>query len=145
MVVDADHREVAVRDGIVTLTGHAKSYAGKFAAERTGRGLAIAIIVLSAALPVASYAQTVRGDVAAGETLAEQWCSSCHAVEPRPTRADDKAPGFVAIAKMPSTTSMSVQAWLQTPHPRMPEWQLTRKQIDDVDAYILSLKGDTGL
>ena len=35
--VDAAHIGVAARDGIVTLTGHAKSYAEKFAAERAAR------------------------------------------------------------------------------------------------------------
>lgn len=38
-MVDAAHIGVTARDGIVTLTGHVKSYAAKFAAERAARRL----------------------------------------------------------------------------------------------------------
>ena len=92
-----------------------------------------------------SSAQVIRGDAPVGQRLAQQWCSGCHSVDRKSTEANDAVPSFLSIAKMPSTTSLSLQAWLQTPHPRMPYWQLTRKQIDDIDAYILSLKGAGGL
>jgi len=36
-MVDAAHIGITARDGVVTLTGHAKSYAEKFAAERAAR------------------------------------------------------------------------------------------------------------
>ena len=42
---------------------------------------------------------------------------------------------------MPSTTLMSLQAFLQTPHARMPNFQLTRQQIDGTGFKSL-LKGD---
>jgi hypothetical protein len=35
---------------------------------------------------------------------------------------------------------MGLRAFLQTPHDRMPDLHLTRNEIDDVAAYILSLK-----
>jgi mono/diheme cytochrome c family protein len=41
---------------------------------------------------------------------------------------------------MKSTTFMGLRAFLQTPHDRMPDLHLTRNEIDDVAAYILSLK-----
>jgi hypothetical protein len=41
---------------------------------------------------------------------------------------------------MPSTTSMSLHAFLMTPHGQMPDFASTRAQIDDVVAYILSLR-----
>lgn len=41
---------------------------------------------------------------------------------------------------MPSTTSMSLRAFLSTTHPVMPNFELTNGQIDDVGAYILSLR-----
>jgi mono/diheme cytochrome c family protein len=49
-------------------------------------------------------------------------------------------PGFAAIAAMKSTTELSLQAFLQTPHDHMPDWRLSRQQIDDVVAYIMSLR-----
>jgi mono/diheme cytochrome c family protein len=81
------------------------------------------------------------GDVSAGRTLAKTWCSNCHVVERQASRGSDAVPSFPAIAEMSSTTSMSLHAFLQTPHGRMPDFKLSIKQIDDVTAYILSLKG----
>jgi mono/diheme cytochrome c family protein len=113
------------------------SMVGKFAFV-----LGAGIVATSLAGAPPSAAQIASGDIVLGQQLAQQWCSSCHAVDAKPTQANDAAPSFLAIAKMPSTTSLSLQAWLQTPHPVMPNLQLTQPQIDDVLAYILSLKGD---
>ena len=41
---------------------------------------------------------------------------------------------------MVSTTSMSLRVFLQSPHGNMPDYRLSREQIDDVVAYILSLR-----
>jgi hypothetical protein len=35
---------------------------------------------------------------------------------------------------------MSLRAFLQTPHWRMPDLHLTRDEIDDIATYILSLR-----
>ncbi len=80
-------------------------------------------------------------DLADGKALAEKWCSHCHLTGPGQKRAGDAAPTFTSIARMPSTTEMSLKAFLQTPHVRMPDYQLTRAEIDDLSAYILSLRG----
>ena len=39
---------------------------------------------------------------------------------------------------MPSTTSMSLRVFLQSPHANMPDYRLTRDQLDDVVAYLLA-------
>ena len=79
------------------------------------------------------------GDPAEGRQLATTWCSGCHQVDPRTqTIATDAVPSFQAIAAMPSTTSISIQAFLRSSHDVMPNFRLTEPQIDDVDAYILS-------
>jgi hypothetical protein len=41
---------------------------------------------------------------------------------------------------MKSTTPLSLRAFLQTPHERMPDLHLSRDEIDDLTAYILSLR-----
>ena len=41
---------------------------------------------------------------------------------------------------MPSTTAMSIRAFLSTSHDVMPNFNLTNTQISDVAAYILSLR-----
>ena len=69
------------------------------------------------------------------------WCSGCHQVDPRgPVLATDAVPSFRAIAAMPSTTSLSIQAFLRTAHDVMPNFRLTEPQIDNVGAYILEMR-----
>ena len=82
------------------------------------------------------------GDVAAGKRLAETWCSSCHVVAPSAqTGASTGVPTFAAVARMPSTTPISLRAFLQTPHARMPDLHLNRDETDNLIAYILTLRG----
>jgi mono/diheme cytochrome c family protein len=90
--------------------------------------------------PVA-LAQDVRGDVVAGRELTVQVCSECHSVsaEQRTARLDE-APGFDEIANKPQTTAISLRAFLQMPHPTMPNLILTEAERDNAIAYILSLK-----
>jgi len=85
--------------------------------------------------------QTNGGDPAEGQRIAQTWCSNCHLTDPHAqSRANDATASFLAIANMPSTTSVSLHAFLLTPHPPMPDFRLSRAQIDDVTAYILSLR-----
>jgi mono/diheme cytochrome c family protein len=79
------------------------------------------------------------GDAAAGQQLAEGWCISCHVVSRTPERGvSNGAPTFAAIARLKSTTPLALRAFLQTPHARMPDLHLTRDEIDNLAAYILS-------
>jgi mono/diheme cytochrome c family protein len=81
------------------------------------------------------------GDTVAGQQLAERWCSSCHVVGPALERGiSNGAPTFAAIARLKSTTPLSLRAFLLTPHARMPDLHLTRDEIDNLAAYIMSLR-----
>ena len=81
------------------------------------------------------------GDAAAGQALAQRWCSSCHMVAVgQPNALATGVPTFAGIARMPSTTALSLRVFLQTPHARMPDLNLTQDEIGDVAAYILTLK-----
>jgi mono/diheme cytochrome c family protein len=82
------------------------------------------------------------GNAAAGKQVAERWCSSCHVVGPGSVQGTSNgAPPFVAVARMTSTTPMSLKAFLLTPHARMPDLHLSQDEIDDLTAYILSMRG----
>jgi cytochrome c len=83
-------------------------------------------------------AQNLRGSVEAGRTLASHWCSGCHAVEPKTVGLF--AADFAEIAKLPSTTALSLKVFLQTSHRNMPNFILQPDEAGDVVAYILSLK-----
>ena len=93
-------------------------------------------MTLAALQPLA--AQNSRGSVAAGRSLASQWCSGCHAVEPKTVGIF--AADFAEIAKLPSTTALSLKVFLQTSHRSMPNFILQPDEANDIVAYILSLK-----
>ena len=99
-------------------------------------------LVLAAGLLLWTGPAWAYGDVDEGHRLATVWCSGCHQVEQRAqATASDAIPSFRAVAAMPSTTSTSIRAFLSTTHTVMPNFELTNRQIDDVGAYILSLRG----
>jgi mono/diheme cytochrome c family protein len=93
-------------------------------------------------LPAGSVcAVDVPGDVAAGRMLTEKSCSECHSASAAERRKRSyRAPGFDEIAAKPQTTAISLRAFLQTPHPSMPNFILAPQERDDAIAYILSLK-----
>ncbi len=83
-------------------------------------------------------AQNSQSSVEVGRSLASQWCSGCHAVEPKTVglfSAD-----FAEIAKLPSTTALSLKVFLRTSHRNMPNFILQPDEANDIVAYILSLK-----
>jgi mono/diheme cytochrome c family protein len=79
-------------------------------------------------------------DVARGRSLAQIFCSQCHFITTNQAGWFN-APSFVAIANDPATTSASLEAIIETPHPKMAA-RSARRPLDaaDLAAYILSLK-----
>jgi mono/diheme cytochrome c family protein len=80
-------------------------------------------------------------DPEAGGRLAAEWCSNCHYTGNGGV-AGDAAPAFAEIANKPNATPEGWRAWLQDPHPPMPNLSLSRTEIDDLIAYIASLKSE---
>jgi len=79
-------------------------------------------------------------NVMVGEQIAKIWCSGCHQIDNRaPKRGSDAVPSFSSVAQMSSTTAMSLTVFLSTSHGRMPDYALSRTEIQNVSAYILSL------
>lgn len=95
--------------------------------------------LIVAALLFTPSAPVFAGDAAAGKALAEQWCQSCHAIGVGEATASDGTPSFSEVAGDPATTEDGLRAWLFDPHPPMPDLNLSRREIDDLTAYILSL------
>lgn len=96
-----------------------------------------ALVVLATSFPAAAQEAS---DPATGGALAQRWCSGCHLVDAQQARANDAAPPFAAIAAAPATSSASLHAFLSMPHAPMPDLKLSGQQIDNVVAYILSLR-----
>jgi|HubBroStandDraft_5_1064220.scaffolds.fasta_scaffold1082719_1 mono/diheme cytochrome c family protein len=80
------------------------------------------------------------GDPAAGRERAATWCANCHVIEPAQQRGGDAAPSFVAIARRPGTTATGLRAFLAVPHGQMQDYKLSRVDIDNIVAYIVSLR-----
>ena len=95
-----------------------------------------AVAAALALLPLSARA----ADIEQGHALARQWCAACHAVEPGAKTTSDIPPSFVSIARRKDVTASSLRAWLNAPHPNMPNFELSRAAIDDLIAYIRSQK-----
>jgi mono/diheme cytochrome c family protein len=106
------------------------------------RRMALAAVPLLACVAASRGASAEEvGDAAAGRRLAETWCSTCHIVTGGQSQGTSTgAPTFAAIAADKAITPLALSAFLQTPHHRMPDLHLSRNEIDDVSAYILSLR-----
>ncbi len=97
-------------------------------------------LMLFAAAPAA--AQTLEKlEIANGERLAQKLCVNCHQVAPDAAGtvlAD--VPGFVEIANRPGMTRERIEVYVLEPHPAMPTIQFTRAELEDIAAYIISLR-----
>lgn len=93
-------------------------------------------------LPVARLAaQDDSVVVAEGRKLAEQWCAECHVIDrDQDFAGSDAIPTFPEVAASPAVTSAGLKAFFSSPHQQMPDIQLTQQQIDEIVAYILSLR-----
>jgi mono/diheme cytochrome c family protein len=97
----------------------------------------VAILALTA---VSARAQD--GDAVAGHAFAREACNACHVVEAeqQEPRRIVIGPAFRDIANTRGMTAMALRVFLTTSHPKMPNLILTREEIADVSAYILSLR-----
>ena len=101
-----------------------------------------ALVMLVAALLLAPLA-AAAGDAAAGEEMARRWCAECHLIGSAPAATViDGAPPFTAIANDPEKDGAYLRTWLFDPPPPMPKLELSRREIEDLVAYIESLKAE---
>ncbi len=98
------------------------------------------IALLCCALVVTALAQEQNGppSAARGRALALRWCAPCHLVQLRLTTIDP--PTFTSIADDPSKTPDYLRTFFVSPHKDMPPIQLTPSQIEDLIAYLGTLK-----
>ena len=89
-------------------------------------------------MPCAAEAQEA-GNVEAGHAYAKKVCAECHAVERGETEILNP-PSFQIVADSPGITERALAVWLRNPHPNMPDFILPQADMENVIAYILSLK-----
>lgn len=110
--------------------------------------LATACVVASACAPLsdsASPGDEVAAVDAAGPTpgriYADAACASCHAVAAGQRQSPNpKAPTFETIANVPGMTPMALNVALHTSHKTMPNLIIEPRRIEDLSAYLDTLK-----
>lgn len=95
-------------------------------------------LVASVALTGGTLAQEV-GDPEHGRGLVRQWCVTCHVVG-QDGRGADVGPALPILLQDNLRTPDEIRGWLANPHPSMPDLSLTRQEIEDVVAYLESLR-----
>jgi mono/diheme cytochrome c family protein len=96
---------------------------------------AAALLVLSAGTASAA------GDPGAGAEVARTWCASCHLVGDAAAGSTTQGPpSFRALARGQTRTPDELRTFLTNPHPPMPDLSLSRVQIENLVAYIESLR-----
>ncbi len=98
------------------------------------------IALLSFVAMAALSPEVSAADAANGQTLAKRWCAACHVVASDQQRGNTQTPPFSAIAKKPGFDAAALALYLLTPHPRMPDMNLSRSEAADLAAYIATQK-----
>jgi mono/diheme cytochrome c family protein len=100
----------------------------------------LVLIVLAAFLPALSLPLAAAGDAGEGKRIAEKWCVGCHLVDGAPQAGvADVAPPLTAISADPAKTPAYLRTYLANPRHPMPDFSLSRHEIDDLAAYISGL------
>jgi mono/diheme cytochrome c family protein len=103
-------------------------------------GLALAFCASLALAGVTSQPDPVHG-----KDLAEKLCTNCHLVgsaqQRQPANAD--VPSFHEIANREAQTAGAITARIMLPKHPMPTIPLTKAELSDLAAYILSLRNGT--
>lgn len=108
------------------------------------RRRSVAVVALLAVGVVTSGAGPVtpKPDPEKGRALADRVCIACHVVS-KPAAVSTipaDVPSFSAIANKPGQSMESIAGRIVIPHPPMPAISLSREEIANVVAYIMTLR-----
>jgi mono/diheme cytochrome c family protein len=102
----------------------------------------IAALALPLFASLAFAGVTSQPDPVQGKILAEKLCTNCHLVgsaqQQQPANAD--VPSFQEIADREGQTAGAITARIMLPKHPMPQIPLTKAELTDLAAYILSLR-----
>ena len=81
------------------------------------------------------------GDARKGLSYAQRVCATCHNVlRTEAASPNSRAPTFKRIANTPGMSVTALTVWSRTTHPTMPNLVIDANDMDDLIAYILSLR-----
>jgi mono/diheme cytochrome c family protein len=101
--------------------------------------------VLTLMTALVGFAASVRaqeiGSVESGRKYAALHCAGCHAIDPDDSHfRNPRAAPFREIAETPGMNGRALTVWLTSTHKDMPNLIIERDDMEDLIAYILSLK-----
>jgi mono/diheme cytochrome c family protein len=99
-------------------------------------------VALSLSGAGASFAGPVTSapDAPHGKQLAQRLCSNCHLVDSSQTNAMADVPSFQEIANRQGQTAGSIMARIIIPKHPMPVIPISKSELNDLAAYIMSLR-----
>ena len=97
-------------------------------------------LLLAAAATASAGGVTSKPDPANGKALAERLCTNCHIVNAEQEQAIADIPSFKEIGSRPGQTEGTIMAFIVLPKHPMPQIPLTKSELADLSAYILSLR-----
>lgn len=101
----------------------------------------LSILLLLLLVPPAFAGVTSQPDPGHGKVLAEKLCTNCHLVgSAKQEHANADVPSFHEIADKEGQTAGSIIARILLPKHPMPTIPLTKAELSDLAAYILSLR-----
>ncbi|WFU28870.1 cytochrome c [Bradyrhizobium sp. CB1717] len=98
------------------------------------------ICLLLVATSSLSASSALAADAGHGADLAKRWCASCHVVASGQAEASADVPSFASVARRAEFSSEKLAFFLLDPHPKMPNFPLSRSEAGDIAAYIGSLR-----
>jgi mono/diheme cytochrome c family protein len=105
----------------------------------------LAAVSLFLSVPLALAGMTSQPDPVHGKALAEKLCTNCHLVGSAQQQhlANVDVPSFHEIANREGQTAGAITARIILPKHPMPQIPLTKAELADLAAYILSLRDST--
>jgi mono/diheme cytochrome c family protein len=97
-------------------------------------------LALALALLPSAAAAVELGNKEAGHAYAQKFCADCHAVDKDTTLLFTDIPSFQEVADSEGMSPRALAVWLQTSHPNMPDFIIPPDDMDNVIAYIMSLR-----
>jgi|tagenome__1003787_1003787.scaffolds.fasta_scaffold20966726_3 mono/diheme cytochrome c family protein len=91
------------------------------------------IRLLLTVVMVFGASSALAADADHGADLAKRWCATCHVVTNGQTQASADVPSF-SVAHRPNFNAERLAFLLLDPHPKMPNFPLSRTEATDIAA-----------
>ncbi len=108
----------------------------------TRRGWGFVLVALGVSLPALASAASDDDEVARGLALVEENCARCHAIGESGESPFEPAPAFRTLHERYPLEDLeeALAEGIVSGHPAMPEFTFDPDQIDDVIAYLKTLR-----